>query len=116
MAFLAHAYLQNGKPDKAAVILTALDFAQPNQSQTLAALAAAQIRSNKAERALETLDRLAMSGRIDAAFHLLRGQALSALGRKDEASLAMQTYLQMRASASPGMSKDLGIRAKPPTT
>jgi len=110
LAFLAHVYLQNGKPDKAAVILTALDLAQPNQPQTLAALAAAQIRSDKAQRALETLDRLAMSGGIDAAFHLLRGQALSALGRKDEATLAMQTYLQMRATALAPHPKQAGLQ------
>lgn len=113
LAFLAHVYLQNGKPDKAAVILTALDLAQPNRPLTLAALAAAQIRSDKASRALETLDRLAMSGRIDAVFHLLRGQALNALGRKDEATLAMQTYLQMRAASTPDTRTDHGAGAAP---
>jgi hypothetical protein len=33
---------------------------------------------------------------VDAAFHLLRGQALVALGRPEEASVAMQNYVHMR--------------------
>ena len=96
MRLLAYVYLQNARPDKAAVLLSALDMLAPGQPKVLTALALAQIRSEKAQRALETLDRLAMAGGIDAAFHLLRAQALGTLSRREEAAAAMQTYLQMR--------------------
>ncbi len=99
MQLLAYVYLQNARPDKAAVLLGALDAVAPGQARTLRALALAQVRSAKPQHALETLDRLAMSGGIDAAFHLLRAQALGLLARRTEAAAAMRTYLVMRDAA-----------------
>lgn len=96
MRLLAHVFLQNARPDKAAVVLAALDCLTPNQPPVLHALALAQVRSNKPQRALETLDQLAMLGEIDAVFHLLRSQALGLLGRHAESVSAMQVYVQMR--------------------
>lgn len=93
---LAYVFLQNARPDKAAALLAALDALMPGRRKALCALALAQIRSAKPRQALETLDRLALAGGIDAAFHLLRAQALSLLARRTEATAAMQTYLQMR--------------------
>lgn len=95
---LAYVFLQNARPDKAAALLAALDALMPGRRKALCALALAQIRSAKPRLALETLDRLALAGGIDAAFHLLRAQALGLLARREEASAAMQTYLQMRQS------------------
>jgi predicted Zn-dependent protease len=100
LELLGFVYLQNARPDKAAVVLAALDALQPGQPKVLCALALAQVRSAKPKRALETLDRLAMAGGIDAAFHLLRAQALGALERREEAAAAMQTYVQMRSPAT----------------
>ena len=97
LALLGYVYLQNALPDKAAVVLAALDKLAPGQRKTLCALALAQVRSGKAQRALDSLDRLAMAGGADAAFHLLRAQALHALERNEEAALAMKNYLQMRS-------------------
>lgn len=93
---MAYVYLQNARPDKAAALLAALDALMPGRQKALCALALAQIRSAKPRQALETLDRLALAGGIDAAFHLLRAQALGLLQRRGEAFAAMQTYLQMR--------------------
>jgi len=97
LALLGYVYIQNDRPDKAAVLFAALDRLSPGQARVMRALALAQIRSGKVQRALDTLDRLAMSGQADAAFHVLRAQALGALGRQDEAAAAMRAYLQLRA-------------------
>lgn len=96
LQLLGFVYLQNARPDKAAVVLAALDAMEPGQPRVLLALALAQIRSNKPVRALQALDQLAMAGGADAAFHLLRAQALGAADRGDEAAIAMATYLQLR--------------------
>ena len=96
---LGFVYLQNARPDKAAVLYAALDRLAPNQPKVLCALALAQVRSGKGQRALDSLDRLAMAGGIDAAFHLLRAQALSLLERNEESQVAMRTYLQLRGGA-----------------
>lgn len=96
---LGFVYLQNARPDKAAALYAALDKLAPGQRKVLCALALAQVRSGKAQRALDSLDRLAMAGGVDAAFHLLRGQALNALGRNEESQVAMRTYLQLRGGA-----------------
>jgi Flp pilus assembly protein TadD len=96
LQLLAYVYLQNARPDKAAVVLAALDTVAPGQRKVLCSLALAQVRSGKAQRALDTLDRLALAGGVDATFHLLRAQALGSLERQAEAAAAMQTYLQMR--------------------
>lgn len=97
LSLLGYVFLQNARPDKAAVALAAVDVLRPGQARVLRALALAQLRSGKPERALATLDRLAMTGGIDAAFHLLRAQALGLLERGAEATIAMQTYVAMRA-------------------
>lgn len=98
MILLAYVFLQNARPDRAAVLLAALDCLVPGQSRVLRALALAQVRSGKAQRALDTLDRLALAGGVDAAFHLLRAQALSALDRREEAVAAMRAHVQLRAA------------------
>jgi predicted Zn-dependent protease len=100
LALLGYVYLQNARPDKAAALYAALDRIAPGQPKMLRALAVAQVGAGKAQRALDTLDRLAMAGGVDAAFHLLRAQALGALGRIDEAQAAMRSYLEMRGAAA----------------
>lgn len=101
MELLAHALMQNGRPAKAASLLEALDELQPGQVQVLRALAVALLRAGHPEDALATLDRLALAGGVDAGFHLLRSQALGALGRMPEAVAAMETFVELRIPASP---------------
>jgi Flp pilus assembly protein TadD len=98
---LAYVYLQNARPERAAMILSALDLMQPKQHKVIACLALAQIRSEKPQAALKTLERLAMCGGIDATFHLLRAQALVALKNLDEAHSSMNIYLQLRGLKTP---------------
>ena len=57
------------------------------------------MRSAKPGRALDTLDRLALQGAMDAAFHLVRAQALQALDRGDGAASAMRAYVALRGAA-----------------
>lgn len=104
MELLAHALLQNGRPAKAVTLLEALDVIQPEQPQTLRALAVALLRAGHPQDALNTLDRLALAGGVDATFHLLRSQALGSLQRTPEAVAAMRTFVEWRmadAAAAP---------------
>lgn len=96
MDLLAYIYLQNALPDKAAVLVAARDLLEPDDPRALLMLAVAQVRSAKPQRALNTLDRLALLGAMDATFHLVRAQALQAVDRKDDAASAMRAYVAMR--------------------
>ncbi|WP_245598145.1 tetratricopeptide repeat protein [Ottowia thiooxydans] len=98
MDLLSYIYLRHGLPDKAAVLLAARDLLAPDNRITLLTLALAQVRASKPERALETLERLAMLGAVDAPFHLVRAQAFQALGRIGEAAGAMRAHVALRAS------------------
>jgi len=95
---LSYIYLENDRPEKAAVLLAALDelgLADPRQRVSLAL---AQLRSGKPETALATLDRVAMQGGLSAAFHLVRAQTLVALQRSAEAEAAMRAYVALRGN------------------
>lgn len=98
MELLAHALLQNGRPAKAVTLLEALDVIRPEQPQILRALAVALLRAGHPQDALQTLDRLALAGGVDATFHLLRSQALGGLQRAPEAMAAMRTFVELRTA------------------
>lgn len=114
LALLGYVFLQNARPDKAAVVLAALDLMAPGDARAMLALAMAQLRSGKPERALDTLDRLAMAGGADAAFHLLRAQALAACGRAPDAAQAMATYLRLRPASTTPSSAAPALRGARP--
>lgn len=97
MDLLSYIYLRHGLPDKAAVLLAARHELEPDDPKTLLSLAVAQVRSAKPERALVTLEQLAMLGALDASFHLLRAQAFHALGQTEESFSAMRTHVALRA-------------------
>lgn len=111
---LAHVYLQNRMPDKAAVLLAVRNLLAPNDRRALLALALAQVRSDKPQRALGTLEQLALLGAMDAPFHLVRAQALHALGKADEAASAMRAYVALRpSSAAPAGAGSAAPRTQP---
>lgn len=93
---LGYFYLRNGRPDKAQVLFGTLAHLHPQRPRLQTALALAQIRNGKAERALATLDGLAVAGHLDDVFHLLRAQALDALARGSEAAAAMRAFVASR--------------------
>lgn len=100
MDLLAYIYLQHGRPDKAAVLLIARNLLVPDDPRVLLSLALAQVRAAKPTQALQTLERLALLGAMDASFHLVRAQALQALEQSAEAASAMRAYLAMLAASA----------------
>lgn len=97
---LAYIYQENDRPEKAAVLLAALEELGLADSRLRISLALAQLRSGKPDTALATLERIAMGGEITAAFHLVRAQTLVSLERDAEAAAAMRAYVDMRAASS----------------
>ena len=100
LGLLAYVYLENDRPDKAAVLLAALDQLGAANARQQVSLALAQLRAGKPEPALATLERVAMRGGVDAVFHLVRAQTLQALERQEESAAAMRAYVAQR-SATP---------------
>lgn len=110
LSLLGYVLLQSARPEKAVAVLTALDRIAPGERKTLTALALALVRAGKARQALDTLDRLAIAGGVDAAFHLLRAQALMNVGRHDEAGVAMDNFLQLRGvTNATGVPRNNGV-------
>lgn len=93
---LAFVQLRHARPGKAAPLLKALDLLEPGQPRTLLALALAQVRCGEAAAGLNTLERLRHQGHASDAYHLVRSQALWALRRQPEASMAMRAFLHSR--------------------
>ena len=96
---LSYIYQENDRPEKAAVLLTALDELRLANTRLRVSLALAQLRSGKPDTALATLERVALQGGMNAAFHLVRAQTLVVLERHAEAAAAMRAYIAMRATA-----------------
>lgn len=94
---LAYVLLHNAQPDRAVSILEALDALRPDDTRTLLALAAAQLQSGAAYRAIQTLERIAWTHDAPAAIDLLTAQAMSLVGRHDQALKSMQMFLAKRA-------------------
>lgn len=101
MDLLGFIYLRHGLPDKAAVLLAARQALLPDDPRTLLSLAVAQTRADKPEQALETLEKLALAGAVDASFHLVRAQAFHRLGRSADAANAMRAHIALRAHSLP---------------
>ncbi len=99
---LAYVLQQNAQPAKAAMLLEALDAIAPDDTQTLTALAAAQLKSLESARALETLERIGDHHHAAGVVDLLRAQALARLGRIREAQAAMQAFLVRRPKSQQG--------------
>ena len=89
--------IHKGLDEKAATVFTALDRLSPNTPNLLRPLAVARDRLGDHAKALEALDRLAMTGAIDPQFHALRAKLLGSLDRWDEAKQAMNASLQSRS-------------------
>ncbi len=100
LGMLGHFFLQHGLHEKAATVFAALEQLDPERlpAQTRA-LAVARDRMGQPAKALEALDRLAISGEIDEQFHVLRAKVLGDLERWSEARLAMQAAIECRDNA-----------------
>ena len=74
-----------------------------------AGLAAAALEAGDAETALKEMRDALAGGPLstrDATLHWLRSRALWALGRKEEARAARETFLSMRGDALPDLEDD----------
>jgi predicted Zn-dependent protease len=96
LELLGYIYLQNARPEKAETIYAALAALDPRNPHYTLSLACAHVRCGKGDQALTQLDRMLERGDISAPVHLLRGQALTRLGREPEAQRALKAYLAAR--------------------
>lgn len=102
LLILAEVYLDQGQPERAAILLEALHWLEPDSVPVLRALSYALLQAGRTEEALAALDALL---RRDAAMPaqapalLMRSKALWALGRAAEAQESWQRYLQLGAPA-----------------
>ncbi len=97
---LSYIYQENDRPEKAAVLLAALEELGLADARLRVSLALAQLRSGKPDTALATLERVAMQGGMSAVFHLVRAQTLITLERRAEAEAAMRAYIALRTTAA----------------
>jgi tetratricopeptide (TPR) repeat protein len=97
LRILGYSYHHNGRWEQAAILFSALNALDPDDAFAAKSLASAYVRAGKADQALPLLDRLIERGDSFAITHLLRGQALEALGRLGEAARAMKFYVAARA-------------------
>lgn len=101
--------LQHGEPADAAVFFDALRALFPEEQKIALSLALARLRAGDPQAALAILDDAANAfgpdsrsgtglepGTLDPCHHLLRAQALAALGRMAEAARAMRLFIRQR--------------------
>ncbi len=93
LELLGFLFLENNRPDKAAILFEALNALGQAEPRHLASLALALLRTGDSSAALRHLDRIARRGPMDPAFHIIRAQALLALNREEEAAAAMRAYI-----------------------
>jgi len=101
LKLLGYLYLRYGCFDKAVVLFEALLLQNPQDDHAAHSLACACVRTGRYDSALAQLDRLLDGGDFSALTYLLRGQALSALGRREEAARSMLLYMDARTRAQP---------------
>lgn len=108
LLLLADIYMQNGRPGKARVILSALEQLGQADNRARLQLALAQLHSGAPQEALSSLEHLAIDGELDAAFHLVRAHTLQALGHNAQANAAMRAYVAQRgATEKPSVTDSL---------
>lgn len=102
LGLLAYIHLEHHQPEKSIVLLQALHAMGIATPKEQIMLALSLLETGKPEAALSRLDALAMNGVSTASCHLIRSQALHALGRQTQARAAMRAYLRARAPLKPG--------------
>lgn len=95
---LAFAYLQHGHAPRALPLLRLLSQVDPMDRQAQETLACSLIRLRRGQEALEVLETMTQLHEDSALTWLLRGQALSLLGRMREAAGNMKRFVAQRAA------------------
>ena len=93
---LGYLQLQHGDAGKAATIFDVLSTISPSDSQLALSHACSLLRARQPAAALAALDQRAFSGEHLTLAWLLRGQALSRLGRVAESARAMRMFIRQR--------------------
>ncbi|MGV3655206.1 MAG: tetratricopeptide repeat protein [Noviherbaspirillum sp.] len=102
LRLLGYIYLQHGRAAQSAILFHAIHALRPDDRFAARALACSWLRSGKAREALPLLDLLIERGDRSPLVHLLRGQALSQMGRRAESFQAMRLFVSARAGAGEG--------------
>ena len=113
LSVLAFLFLRMGMEDRARRFYeTIAELSTPGTPDfrfAKAGLAAAALEAGDAETALREVREALAGGPLstrDATLHWLRSRALWALGRKEEARAARETFLSMRGDAFPPEDED----------
>ena len=113
LSVLAFLFFRMGKEDRARRFYeTIAELSTPGTPDfrfAKAGLAAAALEAGDAETALREVREALAGGPLstrDATLHWLRSRALWALGRKEEARAARETFLSMRGDAFPTEDED----------
>jgi predicted Zn-dependent protease len=97
---LAYAYLAHGQAPRSLPLLRLLCQVDPFDRQAIETLVCALIRLRRGQEALEALEAMLQTHEASALTWLLRGQALSLLGRMREAAGSMKRFVAQRAALS----------------
>lgn len=95
---LAFIYLQHHRAADAAVLLELLAHAT-GDIRFKGAAALAQLRADRADKALRIIESVPLLSQLTPEFQLLRAQSLYALERHPEAAAAMQAFVASRLAA-----------------
>jgi Flp pilus assembly protein TadD len=96
MRLLSHLHLLAGRPEHAVTLLRAVCSLLPEDRRAQKSLARACLRAGNPAYALQVVEKLQDGGDMSAVLHLLRGQALAAVGRAADARDSFDRFAQAR--------------------
>ncbi len=99
---LAYLYLTAGRDSRALALLEVVEHAAPDDPELLRVLGHTLVETDDPARAIEVLDRLERIEGDSPGLLLLRSRALHRLGRREQAQLLFQAYVDSRMD-SPAM-------------
>jgi predicted Zn-dependent protease len=102
LRLLGHMYLRYGRAEAALALLRALCLLAPNDLRAQRALVRAAILAGQTDEALRTIDQLRDEGDPSPVLWLLEGQALAAIGRREQAQAVLAQFTLLRHHATDG--------------
>jgi len=96
LLLLGFRHIQTGNMSEAIAIFEVLAVLSPNEVKITQTLVYAYLKIGNLDSALTELDKLDDQANIDPLTWLLRGQALSRIGRTAESAKAMRMYIRLR--------------------
>lgn len=102
LRLLGHMYLRYGRADAALALLRALCLLEPGDLRAQRALVRAAILAGQSDEALRMIDQLRDEGDPSPVLWLLEGQALAAIGRREQAQTVLAQFTALRGHAPAG--------------